>query len=210
MSEPAASAGRAVAIFADGWFETDNGKAGHALLRYGPRRSCACRLGAGGPAAPRSCPTARATCRSSPRSPRRPRSAPNVLAIGVAPTGGKLPPEWRAGAARGARAGLNVEAGLHDELGADPELRDGGRARGRRAARPAGRAGAALDPDGRGRERLPCAIVHAVGSDCAIGKMTAVLELEPRRRGRGRADGVRADRTGRASRSPAGASRSTT
>ena len=45
-----------------------------------------------------------ATCRSSPRWPKPPRSARECLAIGVAPTGGKLPPVWKAGAARRARA----------------------------------------------------------------------------------------------------------
>ena len=78
-----------------------------------------------------------------------------VLAIGVAPTGGKLPAEWRAALLEALALGLNVEAGLHDELGADPDLRERPTRAGRRAARPACRAGGPLDPDGRGR-RCPC------------------------------------------------------
>ncbi|MDX6579035.1 MAG: hypothetical protein QOJ47_584, partial [Gaiellales bacterium] len=88
--------GERVAIFADGWFATDNGKAGHALLRYGPRPVVAVidRDHAGRTAAqivpytasdvPIVATVAEATALGA-----------EVLAIGVAPTGGKLPPEWR-------------------------------------------------------------------------------------------------------------------
>ena len=63
-----------------------------------------------------------------------------ALLIGVAPTGGKLDPAWRAVLLEAIGAGLHVEAGLHTQLSEDPELRRGRHPRRRRAARPARRA----------------------------------------------------------------------
>ena len=42
--------------------------------------------------------------------------------IGLAPDGGRLPPEGRRAVAEAIRAGLNVDSGLHDFLSEDPEL----------------------------------------------------------------------------------------
>ena len=99
-----------------------------------------------------------------------------VLAIGVAPAGGKLPPEWRQALLEALSLGLHVEAGLHDELGADPGLREAAQRAGRDLRDLRVTPGTLSTPTGAGR-KLPVRIVHAVGSDCAIGKMTAVLEL---------------------------------
>src|SRR4029453_7186337 len=46
-----------------------------------------------------------------------------TLLIGVAPTGGKLDEAWRPALLEAIDAGLGLEAGLHSELSADPELR---------------------------------------------------------------------------------------
>ncbi len=169
--------GERVAIFAEGWFQTDNGKAGHALLRYGPRPvACVIDSTHAGrrareivPYADNDAPIVATVAEASALGA-------EVLAIGVAPTGGKLPPEWRQALLDALGLGLHVEAGLHDELAHDPALRAAAERAGRdlrdlRAA-PTGLS----TPSGEGR-RLPVSIVHAVGSDCAIGKMTAVLEL---------------------------------
>jgi uncharacterized NAD-dependent epimerase/dehydratase family protein len=169
--------GERVAVFADGWFATDNGKAGHALLRYGPRPVVAVidREHAGRTArqvvpytasdVPIVASVAEAVARGA-----------EVLAIGVAPTGGKLPAAWRQALLEALELGLHVEAGLHDELGADPELRAAAAGTGRELRDLRVAPGALSTPTGEGG-RLPVRIVHAVGSDCAIGKMTAVLEL---------------------------------
>src|SRR5947209_12326787 len=47
---------------------------------------------------------------------------PTTALVGVATAGGRFPPEWRALLAGCIRAGLDVENGLHEFLGSDPEL----------------------------------------------------------------------------------------
>ena len=109
---------------------------------------------------------------------------PTVALIGVAPTGGRLPPSLRADVVASIKAGLDVEAGLHefladdDELVAlaaqhDSELRD--------LRRPPSGLGV---PTGANLEH-DASVILTVGSDCAIGKMTVSLELhrEAERRG---------------------------
>jgi len=100
---------------------------------------------------------------------------PTSLLVGTAPPGGALPPEWRAEVSAAIRAKLEIVSGLHDFLGEDVEFR-----------------GLADEHDTRIWDlRLPPAaplfsgaaydiaakILLTVGSDCAVGKMTASLEL---------------------------------
>jgi uncharacterized NAD-dependent epimerase/dehydratase family protein len=100
---------------------------------------------------------------------------PDALLIGIAPTGGKLPDAWRRTLLRAIEAGLDIISGLHTFLADDHEL----------AA--AAAAGVTLHDvrrptDARvtavGRRHLPGRkVVLAVGTDCAIGKMSVMLEL---------------------------------
>ena len=109
---------------------------------------------------------------------------PTTALIGVAPTGGVLPPAWRELLKASISQGLDVESGMHVFLADDPELADRARRHSvelRDLRRP---------PDGLGvptgeNLRLEAHVVHTVGSDCAIGKKTMALELdlEARRRG---------------------------
>ena len=100
---------------------------------------------------------------------------PTSLLVGTAPPGGALPLEWRAEVSAAIRAKLEIVSGLHDFLGEDVEFR-----------------GLADEHDTRIWDlRLPPAaplfsgaaydiaakILLTVGSDCAVGKMTASLEL---------------------------------
>ena len=87
---------------------------------------------------------------------------PDGLLIGIAPTGGRLPGDWRATILEAIRAGLDIHSGLHQFLGDDPEFAAAAAAAGtqlidyrrppdrmetiRRAAAPAGQAS---DPDRR-------------------------------------------------------------
>lgn len=109
---------------------------------------------------------------------------PTTAIVGVAPTGGVLPPIWRELLRDCIASGLDVESGMHTFLSDDPEL-----------AELAGRHGVELRDLRRPPEALGvptgenlrhgATVVHAVGSDCAIGKKTVCLELdlEARRRG---------------------------
>ena len=112
------------------------------------------------------------------------RYAPTTAVVGVATQGGRFPPAWRELLKACIANGLDLESGLHEFIGDDPEL-----------AALAARYGVELRdlrrppadlnvPTGENLE-LPARIALTVGSDCAIGKKTVALELdlEARRRG---------------------------
>jgi uncharacterized NAD-dependent epimerase/dehydratase family protein len=170
-----------LALFTDGLFDTPNAKTAHGILRYGTREVVAVvdakfaglRAADVVPYARRDTPIV-ATIEEA-------RGA-DTLVIGVAPMGGALAPAWRAVLLQAIAAGMNVEAGLHTVLADDPEL-----------ASAASRAGVELRdlravpsdlsvPTG---ERPDVRVVHTVGSDCAIGKMSVTLELDALARARG-------------------------
>jgi len=103
------------------------------------------------------------------------RYEPTALLIGVAPPGGALPAAWRSEIVAALAAGLDVVSGLHQTLGDDPEF----------AA--ATTRGAAQIRDVRVPPPVPlfsgraygvaARVVLTVGTDCAVGKMSAALEL---------------------------------
>src|SRR3954447_2313400 len=101
---------------------------------------------------------------------------PDTLLIGIAPTGGKLPAEWRASILEAIERGLEVHSGLHTFLGDDPEFSAAAAARGVRIVdyrRPPDRHETAV-----GRPHPPGKrVILTVGTDCAIGKMSVALEL---------------------------------
>ena len=109
-----------------------------------------------------------------------------VLLVGIAPSGGKLTPAWRAALLSAVELGLDVEAGLHTTLSGDRDISvaaavHGARIRDLRIA-PTG-----LDVPLGPQHRVAARVIHTVGSDCAIGKMSVTLELDraARRRGLG-------------------------
>jgi uncharacterized NAD-dependent epimerase/dehydratase family protein len=100
----------------------------------------------------------------------------DALLIGIAPTGGKLPDEWRAVILSAIRSGLDILSGLHTFMGDDPEFAEAARSSGVRLIdyrRPPDRmetsVGRAHEPGKR--------VLLTVGTDCAIGKMSIALEL---------------------------------
>lgn len=100
---------------------------------------------------------------------------PTSLLIGTAPKGGKLPPDWRDEVLAAIDAPLEIVSGLHDMLGDDPQFANEARSRGTSIW------------DVRKPPDIPlfsgnvygvkAPIVLAVGNDCAVGKMTVMLEL---------------------------------
>ncbi len=101
---------------------------------------------------------------------------PDALLIGIAPTGGRLPPDWRAIIEAAIAAGLGIHSGLHQFLGDDPEFASAAAAAGTRIIdyrRSPDRMETAV-----GRRHLPGKrVILTVGTDCAIGKMSVALEL---------------------------------
>jgi uncharacterized NAD-dependent epimerase/dehydratase family protein len=103
------------------------------------------------------------------------RFEPTALLIGIAPPGGALPPAYRAEIIVALQARLEIVNGLHSFLNEDPEMRALADAHDSRIwdlrMPPAAPlfSGAAYDVTSR--------VVLMVGSDCAVGKMTAALEL---------------------------------
>ncbi len=109
---------------------------------------------------------------------------PTTALVGVATQGGRFPAAWRDLLRDAISSGLHLENGLHEFLADDEELaalaaRHGVELRDLRRP-PAG-----LDVPSGANLELPAKIVLTVGSECAIGKMTASLELDRAARDRG-------------------------
>lgn len=100
---------------------------------------------------------------------------PDTLLIGIAPPGGVMPAEWWSEVQQAVQAGMNVVNGLHRPMATDPELQ------------PFVKKGQwiwdvrvppADLPVGSGKARtLPCKRVLTVGTDMAVGKMTASWQM---------------------------------
>ena len=166
-----------LALFTGGLFETPNAKTAHGILRYGEREVAAVvdanyagrRANEVVPYARRETPIVATVAEAAALGA-------GTLVIGVAPMGGALAPEWRAALLEAVGLGMSLEAGLHTVLADDPDFA-GANVRDLRAAPP----GLSV-PEG---ERPDVRVVHTVGSDCAIGKMSVTLELDALARARG-------------------------
>jgi uncharacterized NAD-dependent epimerase/dehydratase family protein len=179
-----AGATRRIVILAEGQFGPHHGKTAMGVLRYGPDpvvavvdstkagRNVAEWLGAD----PRFDVPIVATLAEALALGRAAGAPATALLIGIAPTGGKLPQEWRATIVAAIGAGLDILSGLHTMVGDDPEF----------SAAAAGAGVTIVDyrrPPSReetstGRLHAPGKkVILTVGTDCAIGKMSVALEL---------------------------------
>ena len=109
---------------------------------------------------------------------------PDTALVGVATQGGRFPPAWIELLKSCLSKRLSIENGLHVFLSDEPEFvelarRHGAELRDLRKPPPD------LSTATGENLEIPATIVLTVGSDCAIGKMTATceLDLEARRRG---------------------------
>jgi len=100
---------------------------------------------------------------------------PNVLVLGIAPLGGKLPDDWRQEIKQAIAAGTSLVNGLHTPLKNDPELKV--------LLRPEQWIWDVRQPPSglivsSGAARLSsCLRVLTVGTDMGVGKMSTSLEL---------------------------------
>src|SRR5438874_4021776 len=109
---------------------------------------------------------------------------PDTALVGVVTQGGRFPADWRALLRTCVSKGLQLENGLHVRLKDDPELVELAR-RNNVELRDLREPPADLSTATGANLDVDATIVVTVGSDCAIGKMTATceLDLEARRRG---------------------------
>lgn len=108
---------------------------------------------------------------------------PDVLLIGIAPSGGKLPDAWRLEIKQGIAAGLSVINGLHTLMASDPELQ--GLLRENQVIWDIRQEPAGLGVASGKARSLTCARILTVGTDMGVGKMSASLELHRAALGRG-------------------------
>ncbi|MDP9266396.1 MAG: DUF1611 domain-containing protein [Chloroflexota bacterium] len=99
-----------------------------------------------------------------------------VLLIGTASAGGRIPDGYRVPLAEALGAGLAVWSGLHDRILSDPQLALAAR-RGGARVRELREPPTNLEVGGRRHRRTASRVALTVGSDAAVGKMTASLEL---------------------------------
>ena len=107
-----------------------------------------------------------------------------ALLVGIAPQGGRLPDAFRPMLAAAMEAGLHLVSGLHFHLGDDRELAETAERHGVRIHDL--RKPPAHLPVSTGKARdVDALVVHTVGTDCNIGKMTAALQIRDSLRARG-------------------------
>src|ERR687896_2179253 len=172
---------RRYAILAEGRFADSSAKTAHGLIRYG-KDEVVCvidstlagkRVRDAMPALERDAPivgTLKEALEFSPTS----------ILVGLAPAGGRLPEEWMETLRAAASAGLEIVSGLHQRLAPEFPGKSVWDVREPPEGIPL------FSGDGFGVEPK---VALTVGTDSAIGKMTATLEIE---RAAGE-DGVRAE-----------------
>jgi len=109
---------------------------------------------------------------------------PNVLLIGIAPAGGRLPDAWRPVLRAALESGLHIWSGLHVFIGDDPEFAELAMRHDVQIVDV--RKPPADLPVSSGRVRdVDATVILTVGSDCNIGKMTTQLAVRAALRDRG-------------------------
>lgn len=121
---------------------------------------------------------------------------PDVLLIGIAPTGGRLPDDWRTIIYEALENHLDIWSGLHFFIGDDEEFSQLAEMKAVRiwdVRRP----GPNLEVGMARALKTRAFVVLAVGTDCNVGKMTVALELRKFARSKGlKAEFVATGQTG--------------
>lgn len=165
-----------VAILAEGLFAPQTAKTGIGALRYAPYTIVAVIDSSRAPAdAAAHVGTGAGVPVVATLAEARARGA-EILLVGTASAGGRIPDAYRPILAEALAGGLEVWSGLHERVLADPALAAA-------AARGTGRVWELREPPpdlpvgGNRRRREGAKVVLTVGTDAAVGKMTAALEL---------------------------------
>jgi len=97
------------------------------------------------------------------------------LVIGIAPPGGKIPPQWRPIVLEAIERKLDVVSGLHDFLSNDPEFAEAARRHGVRLVDV--RKSDHHDVATRQGIRNECLRIQTVANACSCGKMVTAMEV---------------------------------
>jgi uncharacterized NAD-dependent epimerase/dehydratase family protein len=98
-----------------------------------------------------------------------------VLLIGIAPSGGKVPPAWRPLLLEAIERGMDIVSGLHDFLSDDPQI--AAAARERHVTLLDIRKNEEHDVANREGIREDCLRIQTVGQDCCVGKKIVAIEV---------------------------------
>lgn len=109
--------------------------------------------------------------------------APDVLAIGIAPSGGILPEEWLAEVKEAVAAGLSIVNGLHTPMANNPQLKS--LLKERQWIWDVRQEPAGLGVASAKARSLSSLRILTVGTDMAVGKMSTSLELHKASQKRG-------------------------
>ena len=161
-----------IAIYMQEALGLDIGKMGYGILRYSPNPiACVIDVDHAGKmvsdvvATPRDCPVVASVAEAYALGAR-------ILALGTAPPGGRLPDVWRGAITAAVSAGMSVINGLHEPLAPQyPHLKAGQVVWDIRQEPPG------LDTGTGAARFLKNRRILMVGTDMAVGKMTAGLEL---------------------------------
>ncbi|WOD38842.1 DUF1611 domain-containing protein [Nodosilinea sp. E11] len=100
---------------------------------------------------------------------------PDVLAIGIAPSGGNLPPAWFEEIEQAVKAGLSIVNGLHTPMANHPDLQPW--LRDYQWIWDVRQEPADLTVGSGQASQLACKRILTVGTDMSVGKMSTTLEL---------------------------------
>ncbi len=183
-ADAAPEQGRRLAILAEGYLDFHHGKTAVSILRYKPDEVVAVIDRAHAGASVRDVLGIDVDVPIVASVEDTFQWSPSAVLIGIAPRGGGLPEEWRPQLLQALEHGLDVISGLHYMLNDDAELVAAARGTNARLVDvrqpPADIEVAELAP-----HRSGATVVTFVGSDCAVGKMTAALEINAAARRRG-------------------------
>jgi uncharacterized NAD-dependent epimerase/dehydratase family protein len=101
--------------------------------------------------------------------------AANMLLIGIAPPGGRMPASWRDIILEAIARKLDVVSGLHEFLNDDPGYVGAAREQGVRLVDV--RSNDERDVANRRGIREGCLRIHTIGNDCSCGKMLTSIEV---------------------------------